>query len=171
MILGLCFLDWVSNCEGHITLSGGRGRGSYGWSEVDVFWPSQFERDLDPSSVQGFLPGLGTVGSTYGEDLCSEGNLNLGHADVVTMLFNLIPSFLGLYLCLLSLSPQLLSLIFEFQGFFQFLLKGYHLLLRISQLILCLAQKLPLLLGLPFSALQGRISTLFGLFLLSQFFP
>ena len=38
-------------------------------------------------------------------------------------------------------------------------------------MILSLTQELPLLLGLPLNALQGRISTLSGLFLLSQLFP
>ena len=151
-------------------MSGRSVRGSYGWWEVDVFWPSQLGRGLDPNSVQGFLLGLGIVGSTYSGDLCSKGILSLGHTDVVTMLFNLVPSFLGLYLCLFSLSPQLLSLIFKFLGFFQFLLKGSRLFLGRSQLILGLTQKLSLLLGLPFSALQSHISTLSGIFLLSQHF-
>ena len=117
-------MDWVSNCGGHLTLSGGRVRGSYGWWEVDVSWPSQFRRGLNPSSIQGFLPGLGIVGSTYGGDLCSKGILNLSHTDVVTMLFSLVLSFLGLYLCLLGLSPQLLSLIFEFWAFSNFFLRA-----------------------------------------------
>ena len=108
---------------------------------------------------------------TYGGDLSSEGILILDHADVVTMLFNLVPSLLGLYLSLLGLSSQLLSMTFELLGFFQFFLKGCHLLLGRSQLIFGLTHKLPLLLSLPFSTLQGRISTLFDLFLLGQLFP
>ena len=61
---------------------------------------------------------------TYGRDLCSKGILSLGHANIVTMLFSLVPSLLGLYLCFLSLGSQLLSMTFELLGFFQFLLKG-----------------------------------------------
>ena len=108
---------------------------------------------------------------TYGGDLSSKGILILGHADVITMLFSLVPSLLGLYLSLLGLSSQLLSMNFELLGFFQFFLKGCHLLLGRSQLIFGLTQKLPLLLSLPLSTLQGRISTLFDLFLLGQLFP
>ena len=62
---------------------------------------------------------------TYGGDLSSEGILNLDHVDVVTMLFSLVPSLLGLYLSLLNLGSQLLSMTFELLGFFQFFLKGY----------------------------------------------
>ena len=108
---------------------------------------------------------------TYGVDLSSEGILILGHADVVTMLFSLVPSLFGLYLSLLGLSSQLLRMTFELLGFFQFFLKGCHLFLGRSQLIFGLTQKLPLLLSLPLSTLQGRISTLSNLFLLGQLFP
>ena len=89
---------------------------------------------------------------------------------LVPSLLSLILSLLGLYFCLLSLSSQLLSMIFELLGFFQLLLKGCYFLFGRSQPILSLTQKLPLLLGLPLSALQGRISTLSGIFLLNQLF-
>ena len=86
------------------------------------------------------------------------------------MLFDLVPSLLGLYLYFLGLDSQLLSMTFELLGFFQFLLKGCQLLLGRNQLILGLTQKLPLLLGLPLSAFQGRISTFSSDFLFSQLF-
>ena len=111
---------------------------------------------------------MSTVGLIYGRDLCPESILNLGYTDIVTMLFSLVPSLLSLYFCLLGLSSQLLSMIFELLGFFQLLFKSGYFLFGRGQLILGLTQKLPLLLGLPLSALQGRISTLSGLFLLSQ---
>ena len=55
---------------------------------------------------------------TYGEDLNSEGVLSLSHANVVSMLFSLIPSLLGLYLSLFSLGSQFLNMTFELLGFF-----------------------------------------------------
>ena len=79
---------------------------------------------------------MSTVGSTYGRDLYPEGILGLGYANVITMLFNLVPSLLGLYFCLLDLSSQFFSLILELLGFFQFLFEGYYLLLGRSQLII-----------------------------------
>ena len=79
-------------------------------------------------------------------DLCPEAILDLGYADVVTMLFIIVPSLLGL-------SSQFFSLILELLGFFQFLPEGCYLLLGRSQLIIGLTQALPLILGLSLSAL------------------
>ena len=121
--------------------------------------------------VESFLPSLSTVGSTYGRDLCPEGILGFGYADVVTMLFSLVPSLLGLYFCILSLIFQFFSLILELLGFFQFLLEGCYLLLGRSQLVIGLTKALPLILGLSLSALQSRVSTLLGFFLLGQLLP
>ena len=162
----LCFLDRVSNCRGHLTLSGRKVRGSYGWWEVDVFWPSQLKRSLNLSSVESFLPSLSTIDSTYDWDLCPEGILGLCYADIVTMLFNLVPRLLGLYFCLLGLSFYFFGLIFEPLGFFQLLPKGCHLFPRSSQLIIGLTLVLPLILGLSLCALQSRVSTPPSFFLL-----
>ena len=166
----LCFLDRVSNYRGHLILIRRKVRGSYGWREVDVFWPSQLRRSLNPDSVKSFLPSLSTVGLIYGKNLCLEGILGLGYTDIVTMLFSLIPSPLGLYFCLLGLSSQFFSLILELLGFFQFLPENYYLLLGRSQLVIGLTKALPLILVLSLSALQSQVSTPPGLLLLGQLF-
>ena len=87
------------------------------------------------------------------------------------MLFGLVPFLLNLGLCLLCLSFCFLDLIFEPLGFFQLLPKGCQLLLRSSQLVIGLTQELPLILGLSLCTLQSRVSTLTGMFLISQLFP
>ena len=87
---------------------------------------------INPSSVEGFFPGLSAIGSAYGKDLYPGGILGLSHADVIAMLFDLIFFFLNLSFCLLRLNFGFLRLIFEPLGFLQLFLKGCQLLLRIS---------------------------------------
>jgi len=84
------------------------------------------------------------------------------------MLFSLFLSLLGLYICLLDLSFGFFNLIFKLLGFIQFLPKGSHLFPRSSQLIISIAQALPLILSLSLHALQSRISTPPDFFLLNQ---
>ena len=127
---------------------GGRFEARMAGGEIDVFWPSQLKRSLNPSSVESFLPSLSTVGTTYGRDLCSKGILGLSYTDVVAMLFRLFPCLLDLYFCFLCL-------IFELLGFFQLFLKSCHLFPGSSQLISGLVQALPLVLSLPLHAFQG----------------
>ena len=170
-IPSLGFLDRVNNNRGRLPLVGRKVRGSYGWREIDIFWPPQLRRSLSPSSVESFFPSLSIIGSAYDRDLCSEGILGLGYADVVAMLFSLIPCLLGLYFCLLRLNFCLYGRIFEPLGFFQLLFKGCHLFPGSSQLIIGLMQALPLILGLSLCTLQSRVSTLTGMFLISQLFP
>ena len=77
---------------------GGRAWSSYGWREEDILRPSQFGRSVNPNSIEGFFPGLSTVGSTYSGDLCLEGFLGLSYANIVDMLLDLIFFFLGVNL-------------------------------------------------------------------------
>ena len=105
------FLGWLGNCGNYFLLIGSKAWSSYGWREEDVFWPSQLERSLNPSSVEGFFPSLSVVGLAYGEDLCPEGILGLSYTDVVAMLFGLILFFLGLGFCLFRLSLCFLRLV------------------------------------------------------------
>ena len=60
---------------------------------------------------------------------------------------------------------------FEPLGFFQLFPKGCHLFHGSSQLIIGLTQALPLILDLSLCALQSRVSTFTGMFLISQLFP
>ena len=92
-------------------MSGRRVRGSYGWWVEDVFWFSQLRRRLNPSSVEGFIPGPSAIGSTHSWDLCPKGVLGLGYSDVVTMLLSLISSLHGLRFNSLALVSRLLSLV------------------------------------------------------------
>ena len=119
-------------------------------------------RSLNPSSVESFFPSLSIVGSAYGRDLCPEGILGLSYANVIAMLFSLIPCLLDLYFCLFYLGFCFLSLIFESLGFFQLFSKDCHLFPRSSQLIIGLTQAFSLILGLSLCTLQSRVSTFSG---------
>ena len=103
-------------------------------------------------------------------DLCPKGFLGLNYHEVVTLLLSLIPSLLGLNLCLLGLNFGSFNLILKPLGFLQLFLEGCHLFLRSIQLISSLAQALSLVLGLPLCAFQGRVSTPTGMLLIGQLF-
>ena len=168
--MSLGFLGEVSNYRGRLLLVGRKVQSSYGWGEIDIFWPSQFRRSLNPGLVESFFPSLSTVGTTYSRDLCPEGILGLGYANVVAMLFSLFVRLLGLYFCFLRLGLCFLGLIFELLGFFQLFLKCCHLFLSSSYLVSGFAQTLPLFLGLPLYAFQGRVSVTANLLLTGQLF-
>ena len=128
------------------------------------------EEGINPSSIEGFFPGLSTVGSAYGRDLCPEGILGLSHADVIAMLLGLIFFFLNLDFCLLHLSFGFFRLIFKLLGFLQLFLKGCQLLLGSSQLVIGLTHEFPLILGLPLCTLQSQVSTFPSMLLVGQLF-
>ena len=84
--------------------------------------------------VESFFPGLDTVGTIHGRDLCPKGILGLNYADVVAMLLSLIPLLLGFDLVLLSLLFNFLGQVHKFVSLLQLLLQGCHLLLGRNQL-------------------------------------
>ena len=105
------------------------------WVE-NVFWLPQLRKCLNLSSVKGLIPSLSTVGTTHSRDLYPKGVFGLGYLDVIAVLLNLVSSLVSLYFCLIGLVSRLLGLALQLQGLFQLLLKGPHLLLRRSQLLL-----------------------------------
>ena len=142
----------------------------YGKRVEYIFRFPQLRRNLNPSSVKGFIPSLGAVNTTHSWDRCPKGFLSLNYSKVVTLLLSLVPSLLGLNLCLLNFSLGFFSPILKPLGFFQLFLERCHLLLGNSQLISCLVQTLPLVLGLPLCAIQGQFSTTASMLLLGQLF-
>ena len=84
--------------------------------------------------VESFFLGLGTVGTTYGRDLCPKGVLGLNYVDVVAMLLSLVPLLLGFDLVLLSLQFNFFGQVLKFVSLLQLLLQGCHLLLGHNQL-------------------------------------
>ena len=84
--------------------------------------------------VESFFPGLGTVGTTHGRDLCPKGVLGLSYADVVAMLLSLIPFLLSFDLVFLSLQFSFFGQVLKFVSLLQLLLQGCHLLLGRNQL-------------------------------------
>ena len=84
--------------------------------------------------VEILFPGLGTVGTAHGRDLCPKSVLGLSYADVVAVLPSLIPLILGFDLVLPSLQFGFFGQVLKFVSLLQLLLQGCHLLLGRNQL-------------------------------------
>ena len=84
--------------------------------------------------VESLFPGLGTVDMAHGEDLYSKSVLSFSYADVVIVLFSLVPLLLGFDLVLPSLQFGFFGQVLKFVSLLQLLLQGCHLLLGRNQL-------------------------------------
>ena len=111
-MLSLGFFDWLRSRRGCLFLA----RELQGWREDDAFRFPQFRRSFNNSLIERFFPGLSTISTAHGGDLCSKSILGLSYADVVAVLLSLIFLSLGFSLVLLSLQPCLFSLFFKFFG-------------------------------------------------------
>ena len=64
--------------------------------------------------VESLFPGLSTVGTAHGRDLCPKSILGLSYADVVAVLLSLVPLLLGFDLVLLSLQFNFFGQVLKF---------------------------------------------------------
>ena len=64
--------------------------------------------------IESFFSGLSAISPAHRRDFCSESILGLSYANVVAVLFSLIPFLLGFNLVLLSLNFGFFSLILKF---------------------------------------------------------
>ena len=108
--LGL--FDWLESRRGYLFLA----RDLQGWRKDNALRLPQLRRSFNPSSVEGFFPGLNVVSTAHGGDLCSKCILGLSHADVVTVLLSLISLIFSFDFVFFSLHSDFFSLILKLFG-------------------------------------------------------
>ena len=152
-LAGVAFLR-ICHLKRGIWIGDAWGRGTNGWGVVDTFCLLQHRRSLNRSLVEGFIPHLGTIKSTYPWDVSPKGVLGLGHPNIIFMLLCLLPNFLCFLFGLFSVILSLLNLI-------QLLLQSKYLFPRGGQLVLDIAEQHPLAFCLPLSTFQDSGITFF----------
>ena len=133
-MLRLGLFDWLGSRRGYLFLAGDL----QGWRKDNVLRLPQLKRSFNPSSVEGFFPGLNAVSIAHSGDLCSKCILGLGYVDVVTVLLSLISLLFSFNFVFFSLHSDFFSLILKLFGLVQLLLQSYHLLFGSSQLFFSL---------------------------------
>ena len=108
------FLDRLRSKRGCLCL----GEDPQGWRKDDSFGFPHLRRSFNPSLIESFFLSLSAVSPAHRGDLCLKSILGLSYANVVAVLFSLIPFLLGFNLVLLSLRFGFFSLILKFISLF-----------------------------------------------------
>ena len=111
-MLWLGLFDWLGSRRGYLFLA----RDLQGWRKDNALRLPQLRRSFNPSSVEGFFPGLNAISTAHSGDLCSKCILGLGYADIIVVLLSLIFLLFNFDFVYLSLHFGFFSLILKLFG-------------------------------------------------------